>query len=108
MVQGPHESLCAYIKRFNKMISKISRFNDGTAREALKKGLRHKVLFKNEICARYPPTIQDAMHRAKGFIELEEENERVERDIARTREEVTRVREERKKTFRRDRTRPTT
>ena len=49
--------------------------DDGTIKEALKKGLRHRSLFKNEICAKYPPTIQDALHRAKGFIELEEENE---------------------------------
>ncbi|GMN67946.1 hypothetical protein TIFTF001_037007 [Ficus carica] len=76
VIQGPHESLRAYNKRFSKAISEISGLNDGTAREALKKGLRHKSLFKNEIYARYPPTIQDAMHRAKGFIELEEENER--------------------------------
>ena len=41
--------------------------DDGAARETLKKVLRHKSLFKNEICARYPPTIQDAMHRAKGL-----------------------------------------
>ncbi|GMN59018.1 hypothetical protein TIFTF001_028110 [Ficus carica] len=76
VVQGPHESLRAYIKCFSKAISEISGLDDGTAREALKKGLRHKSLFKNKICARYPHTIQDAMHRAKGFIELEEENER--------------------------------
>ncbi|GMN26884.1 hypothetical protein TIFTF001_040947 [Ficus carica] len=75
VIQGPHESLRAYIKRFSKAISEILGLNDEAAREALKKGLRHKSLFKNEICTRYPPTIQDAMHRAKGFIELEEENE---------------------------------
>ena len=56
-------------------------------------------MFKNEICTRYPPTIQDALHRAKGFIELEEENERVERDLAQTREEVAKVRNEREKKF---------
>ena len=38
--------------------------------------------------------IQDDMHRAKGFIELEEENERVEHDLARTREEVSKARAE--------------
>ncbi|GMN62683.1 hypothetical protein TIFTF001_031758 [Ficus carica] len=82
MIQGPHDSLRAYIKRFSKAISEISGLDDGTTREALKKGLRHTSLFKNEICARYPPTIQDTMHRAKGYIELEEENERVARDLA--------------------------
>nr|GMN21026.1 hypothetical protein TIFTF001_043224 [Ficus carica] len=102
---GPHESLRAYIKRFSKAISEISGLDDGTAREALKKGLRHRSLFKNEICARYPPTIQDALHRAKGFIELEEENERVERDLARTREELSKARDEREKNFRRERPR---
>ncbi|GMN69152.1 hypothetical protein TIFTF001_038203 [Ficus carica] len=95
VVQGPHESLRAYIKRFSKAVSEISRLDDVTAREALKKGHRHKSLFKNEIYARYPPTIQDAMHRAKGFIELEEENERFERDLARTREEIAKARVER-------------
>ncbi|GMN65329.1 hypothetical protein TIFTF001_034407, partial [Ficus carica] len=102
---GPHESLRAYIKRFSKAISEISGLDDGTTREALKKGLRHRSLFKNEICARYPPTIQDALHRAKGFIELEEENERVERDLARTREELSKARDEREKNFRRERPR---
>lgn len=106
VVQGPHESLRAYIKRFSKATSEISGLDDGTAREALKKGLRHRSLFKNEICARYPPTIQDALHRAKGYIELEEENERVERDLARTRDELSKVREDREKTFRRERPRP--
>ncbi|GMN68319.1 hypothetical protein TIFTF001_037378 [Ficus carica] len=87
--QGPHESLRAYIKRFSKAISEIFGLDDGTTRDALKKGLRHKSLFKNEICAQYPPTIQDALHRAREFIELEEENERVERDLARTRDELS-------------------
>ena len=71
VTQGPNESLRAYIKCLSKAISEISGLDDGTAREALKKGLRHKSLVKNNICARYPPTIQDAMHRAKGFIDLE-------------------------------------
>ncbi|GMN66223.1 hypothetical protein TIFTF001_035294 [Ficus carica] len=106
VIQGPHESLRVYIKRFSKAISEISGLDDGTAREALKKGLRHRSLFKNENCARYPPTIQDALHQAKGFIELEEENERVERDLARTREEFSRARNEQEKTFRRERQRP--
>ncbi|GMN62577.1 hypothetical protein TIFTF001_031651 [Ficus carica] len=97
VVQGPHESLRAYIKRFSKAISEILGLDDGTVREALKKGIRHKSLFKNEICVRYPPTIQNAMHQAKGFIELEEENERVEHDLARTREEVAKARDEREK-----------
>ncbi|GMN67335.1 hypothetical protein TIFTF001_036395 [Ficus carica] len=57
VIQGPNESLRAYIKRFSKAISEISCLEDETAREALKKGLKHKSLFKNEICARYPPTI---------------------------------------------------
>ncbi|GMN64739.1 hypothetical protein TIFTF001_033797 [Ficus carica] len=98
--------MCAYIKRFSKAISEILGFDDGTVREALKKGLRHKSLFKNEVCARYLSTIQDAMQRAKGFIELEDENERVERDLARTREEVTKAYEEREKNFRRERISP--
>ncbi|GMN75432.1 hypothetical protein TIFTF001_056692, partial [Ficus carica] len=106
VIQGPHESLRAYIKRFSKAISEISGLDDGIAREVLKKGLRHRSLFKNEICARYPPTIQDALHRAKGFIELEEENEKVERDLARTRDELSKAREERAKSFRRERSRP--
>ncbi|GMN56293.1 hypothetical protein TIFTF001_025413 [Ficus carica] len=106
VIQGPHESLRAYIKRFSKAISKISGLDDGTTREALKKDLRHRSLFKNEICARYPPTIQDALHRAKGFIELEEENKRVDRDLARTREEVAKAREKRERAFRHELPRP--
>ena len=57
MVQGPHESFHTYIKHFNKAISEISRLDDGTTKDALKKGLRYKSSFKNEICTRYPPTI---------------------------------------------------
>ncbi|GMN47315.1 hypothetical protein TIFTF001_016488 [Ficus carica] len=82
VIQGPHESLRAYTKRFSKAIFKISGLDDGTTREGLKKGLRHKSLFKNEIYPRYPPTIQYVMQWAKGFIELEKENKRVERDLA--------------------------
>ncbi|GMN69985.1 hypothetical protein TIFTF001_039030 [Ficus carica] len=48
VVQGPHESLRAYIKRFSKAISEISGLDDGTAREALKKGLRHKESSKRD------------------------------------------------------------
>ena len=58
LVQWPNETLRAYIRRFSKAIYEISGLNDGTAREALKKGLRHMSLFKNEICAKYRPTIQ--------------------------------------------------
>ena len=65
----------------------------------LKKGLRHKSFFENEICARYPPTIQ--------FIELEEENERVEHDITQTREEIAKARKEYERTFRHERARTT-
>ncbi|GMN59929.1 hypothetical protein TIFTF001_029019 [Ficus carica] len=84
----------AYIMRFSKAISKVSGLDDGTVRKALKKGLRHMSLFKNEICAKYPQTFKDAMHRAKGFIDLEEENKRVEQKLARTRDEVTKASEE--------------
>ncbi|GMN51348.1 hypothetical protein TIFTF001_020490 [Ficus carica] len=93
VVQGPNELLRTYIKCFSKAISEISGLDDGTARKALKKGLRHKSLFKNEIYTRYPPTIQEAMHRAKGFIEMEEENERIECDLAQTRKEAREERE---------------
>ncbi|GMN23833.1 hypothetical protein TIFTF001_040500 [Ficus carica] len=106
VVQGPNESLCAYINRFSKAISEISRLDDGTAREVLKKVLRHKSLFNNEIYARYPPIIRDVMHREKGFTKLEEVNERVERDLARAREEVVKARDKREKTFRHECTRP--
>ena len=75
VVQGPHELPHAYIKHFSKVISEISGLDDGTTKEALKKGLRHKSLFKNKICARYLRTIQHATHRVKGFTELEEENQ---------------------------------
>ncbi|GMN44746.1 hypothetical protein TIFTF001_013941 [Ficus carica] len=95
VVQGPNEMLRAYIKRYRKAIYEISGLDDETVRKVLKKDLRHMSLFKNEIYARYPPTIQDAMHRAKGFMDLEEENERVEQELERTREEVTKAREER-------------
>ncbi|GMN46180.1 hypothetical protein TIFTF001_015367 [Ficus carica] len=37
VVQGPHESFHAYIKCFSKAISKISRLDDRTVREALKR-----------------------------------------------------------------------
>ncbi|GMN65633.1 hypothetical protein TIFTF001_034686 [Ficus carica] len=66
--------------RFSKAISEISGLDDGTAREALKK--------------------------ANGFIKLEEENERVERDLARTRDELSKARDDRAKTFRREHQRP--
>ncbi|GMN22508.1 hypothetical protein TIFTF001_045665 [Ficus carica] len=52
-----------------KTTKDLSGLDDGTAREALNKGLRHRSLFKNEICARYSPTVQDALHRAKAHEE---------------------------------------
>ena len=82
MVQGPNKMLRAYIRCFSKAISEISRLDNGTAIEALKKDLRHMSILKNKICAKFPLTIQDTMHRAKGFIELEKENECIERELA--------------------------
>ncbi|GMN70321.1 hypothetical protein TIFTF001_039363 [Ficus carica] len=65
VVQGPNEMLHAYIRCFSEAISEISGLDNGTARKALNKGMRHMSLFKNEICAKYPLTIQDAIHRGK-------------------------------------------
>ncbi|GMN70667.1 hypothetical protein TIFTF001_039706 [Ficus carica] len=101
-----HEHSLEFMRNFSVHIQLGKTTKDLWGVEALKKGLRHRSLLRNEICARYPPTIQDALHRAKGFIELEEENERVERDWARTREAVAKVRNEREKTFRHERTHP--
>ena len=74
--------LHTYFKHFIKAIIEISGLDDGTTGETLKKGMKHMSLFKNEICTKYPPTIQNALHRAKWFINLEEENERVEQELA--------------------------
>lgn len=65
VVQEPNETLRAYMRCFSKVIYEIFGLDDGTDREVLKKGQRHMSLYKNEICTKYPPTIQDAMHRAK-------------------------------------------
>lgn len=89
VVQGLNETLRTYFKCFIKAILEISGLDDGTTGEVLKKGLKHMSLFKNEICTKYLPTIQNALHRAKGFIDLEEENERVEQELAWTQKEVT-------------------
>lgn len=89
--------LLAYIRRFSIAISEIFGLDYGTERKGLKKGLRHMSFFKNKLCTKYMSTIQDAMHRVKGFIDLEEENECVERELARTREELTKAHEERVK-----------
>ena len=83
VVQSPNERLGDYIKRFSNAVSAISGLDDGTAREALKKGLLHKSLFKNDICVNYPGSIRDTLNRAKGFMELEDENERVEEELRR-------------------------
>lgn len=80
--------LHTYFKRFIKAILEISGLDDGTMWEALKKGLKHISLFKKEICTKYPSTIQNALHRVKGFIDLEEENERVEEELSWTQKEV--------------------
>ena len=51
-------------------------------------------LFKIEICFKYSPTIQNAIHRDKGFTDLEKENECVEHELSYTREKVMKVPEE--------------
>lgn len=48
-------------------------------------------LFKNKICSKYLPTIQNTLHWAKGFIDLE----MCRAELARTREEVIKDCEER-------------
>ena len=81
MVYGSNEILRVDIKHFSKAILENFGLDDGTAREALKKGQKHMSVFKNKICSKYPPTIQNTFHRAKGFIDLEEKNEHVKREL---------------------------
>lgn len=81
------EPLKSYIDRFNAALSKITGLDDGAMREALKKGLLLKSKFKDSICSDYPKSIRSALNRAKGFIDLEEENLQIERELAHSREQ---------------------
>ncbi|EXB67285.1 hypothetical protein L484_025767 [Morus notabilis] len=87
VVQRVGEPLKSYIDRFNVALSKITGLDDGAAREALKKGLLHKSKFKDSICSDYPKSIRSALNRAKGFIDLEEEDLQIEWELARSREQ---------------------
>ena len=77
---GPHydsRGIIAKTLRFRSpcRANEINGLDDGTVREALKRGLFHKSLFKKKVFSRYRATIQEALHLAKGFIDLEEKNE---------------------------------
>lgn len=54
----------------------------------MKKGLLHKSKFKDNICSDYPKSIHNAWNGTKDFIELIEENLKVAREPARSREQM--------------------
>ncbi|XP_024009296.1 uncharacterized protein LOC112084401 [Eutrema salsugineum] len=73
ITQGQTESLKKFIDRFKAVVSKIDGVSDRSALEALKRSLWYESCFREEMTLNPPPTIQDALHRASGFIKLEED-----------------------------------
>ncbi|XP_024010583.1 uncharacterized protein LOC112085998 [Eutrema salsugineum] len=70
--QGPKESLRSFIERFKATASRASISNE-SAIPALRKALHFDSVFKDELKLNAPHTLEDALHRARLHIEVEEE-----------------------------------
>ncbi|XP_019090086.1 PREDICTED: uncharacterized protein LOC104738116 [Camelina sativa] len=72
MFQRNDESLRDFMERFKRIISKLS-IADDTAISALQNALAHGSRFREDIIIHEPLTLDDALHRANRYIELDEE-----------------------------------
>ncbi|XP_024016549.1 uncharacterized protein LOC112089917 [Eutrema salsugineum] len=70
--QGLKESLRLFIERFKATASRAS-VSDESAIPALRKALHFDSAFKDELKLNMPHTLEDALHRARLHIEVEEE-----------------------------------
>ncbi|KAG7583777.1 Reverse transcriptase domain [Arabidopsis suecica] len=70
--QGPKEPLRLFIDRFKNIITKIT-VPDEAAIVALRNAVWYDSRFRDDITLHAPSTLEDALHRASRYIELEEE-----------------------------------
>ncbi|KAG7536468.1 Ribonuclease H-like superfamily [Arabidopsis suecica] len=70
--QGPTESLRLFIDRFKDVITRIV-IPDEAAIVALRNAVWYDSRFRDDITLHVPNTLEDALHRATRYIELEEE-----------------------------------
>ncbi|KAG7578456.1 Reverse transcriptase domain [Arabidopsis thaliana x Arabidopsis arenosa] len=70
--QGPTESLRLFIDRFKNVITRIV-IPDEAAIVALRNAVWYDSKFRDDITLHVPNTLEDALHRATRYIELEEE-----------------------------------
>ncbi|XP_010436535.1 PREDICTED: uncharacterized protein LOC104720310 [Camelina sativa] len=72
MFQRNDESLRDFMERFKRIVSKLSIVDD-TSISALRNALAHGSQFREDIIIHEPLTLDDALHRANRYIELDEE-----------------------------------
>ncbi|XP_013608034.1 PREDICTED: uncharacterized protein LOC106314751 [Brassica oleracea var. oleracea] len=72
LAQEPTETQRSYIDKFRVIVSRITVL-DEAAVLALRNGLWHKSPFREELMKYKPQTLEDALHRAITFIEIEED-----------------------------------
>ncbi|XP_013624296.1 PREDICTED: uncharacterized protein LOC106330368 [Brassica oleracea var. oleracea] len=72
LAQEPTKTLRSYIDKFRAIVSRITVL-DKAAVLALRNGLWHESPFREEIMKYKPQTLEDALHRAITFIEIEED-----------------------------------
>lgn len=72
LAQGQKESLRAFIERFKKVVSRV-KVADDAAIAALRNALWYESRFRDDLMLNTPPTLEDVMHIATIFIEVEEE-----------------------------------
>ncbi|KAG7552776.1 Ribonuclease H-like superfamily [Arabidopsis thaliana x Arabidopsis arenosa] len=70
--QGPKESLRSFIDRFKVVVTKIT-IPDEAAIVALRNAVWYDSKYRDDITLHAPSTLEDALHRASRYIELEEE-----------------------------------
>lgn len=73
LAQEPTESLRSFFAKFRAIVSRITVL-DEAAVLALRNGFWHESKFRKELMKNKPPTLEDALHRANTFIEIEEDN----------------------------------
>lgn len=73
MDQTQKESLRTFINQFKGVVTNVA-IPDEAAISALWNALWHESRFREDLILNQPTTLSDALHRAKRFIEMEEEN----------------------------------
>ena len=72
MAQGPKEPLRTFIDRFKAVVSRIA-VPDEAAISALRNAVSHESRFCDDLLLNRPVYLEDALHKATRYIEMEEE-----------------------------------